>query len=153
MAFEKMTLIVKHTRRVDDYYEDDDGRECHTMDSTSFIDFVEVPFRDAGMRAEEIGESNADNPPYDEYEVLCAFDAETKQHYNTAELRRQRSHQLKDELLDLAEREASELYEMQEQEAFCADMRPDDVQEAEEEESFFDSLEREHEGFGDSEDP
>ena len=80
----KFIILYTHTHKDDDYYVDDSSGydvEHHTLTSgKKTLNQKEV----VGIRAvwkeiEEIGSCNADNPPYDSYDVVIVYDAETKE--------------------------------------------------------------------------
>ena len=75
-------IIVKETHKKDVYEEDPDsdyGHEWHFLEGTVKIDFVEAVGIDAmRKKVEEIAEANADNPPYDEYDVMTVFEKDSK---------------------------------------------------------------------------
>lgn len=77
-----ITIMFRHVSKQDHYYEDEDseyGREVHTLRKVEdkIISVVCKGFLAAKHQYQEICESNADNPPYDEYELICAFETET----------------------------------------------------------------------------
>ena len=80
----KIRIIYKHTHSTDEYYEDDYGHEHHTLRGVTTLEMEDVFCKDGALqlmreKLKEIGESNADNPPYDEYQVLVTYDVLTKE--------------------------------------------------------------------------
>lgn len=76
---EAYTIIVKETHKKDCYDEDDNGNETHYLDGETIISFREIKgIQNLKTEVERIGDANADNPPYDEYEVLAVYETFTK---------------------------------------------------------------------------
>lgn len=84
MSEEKTYVIIyKSTHKHDVYYEDpnsDYGNEQHYLEGKTSVNTKEVVgFSAMQKECEEIGEANADNPPYDEYHVVCVYEKDTKE--------------------------------------------------------------------------
>jgi len=80
-------IVYKHTHKVDRYEEDPDseyGREYHYLDGDTKVETKEVlGFEAMQKECQEIGEANADNPPYDEYHIVVVYEKES--HNNVPE--------------------------------------------------------------------
>lgn len=76
---EVVVLVVKELHQKDSWYENDYGQEFHSLEGVPVVCFVEVPFSKAAAKMDEIGEANADNPPYDSYSVVMAYYKLTKE--------------------------------------------------------------------------
>jgi hypothetical protein len=70
---------VKEFHGHDDWFEDDNGHECHSIDGDWIINFVECEdLESAKKKVDEIAEANADNPPYDRYDFVFAYEKDSK---------------------------------------------------------------------------
>lgn len=82
--FQKFRIIYTALEQVDDYYEDDYGRECHSLKGAVEVRFMDVYNKqsavlETGKAIQDIYESNASNPPYDVYKVVLVYDMCTKE--------------------------------------------------------------------------
>lgn len=76
-------IIYKATHKQDVYEEDPDseyGNEIHYLKGKTLVGIKEVDGLEAMQKeCEEIGEANADNPPYDEYAVVLVYEKNSKE--------------------------------------------------------------------------
>lgn len=83
MADEVFVMVWKETHKQDCYDEDPDseyGVECHSLRGKTTVHTKEVIGLDALRReVNDLGEANADNPPYDEYHLIVVYEKETKE--------------------------------------------------------------------------
>lgn len=77
---ETYVIVYKHKHSEDRYYEDDYGHEYHYLEGKSTFCTIDVKgIENVRKNIEEIGESNADNPPYDEYHFILVYDKDSKE--------------------------------------------------------------------------
>lgn len=80
MFDKKITMVFEWKHSTDDYYEDDFGHECHTLNSEHKIDIFDVDgIIKASKIYRDILESNADDPPYREVKFIKAWFTESKE--------------------------------------------------------------------------
>jgi hypothetical protein len=76
-------IIYKATHKQGVYEEDPDseyGNEIHYLKGKTLVEIKEVGGLEAMQKeCEGIGEANADNPPYDEYEVILVYEKMSKE--------------------------------------------------------------------------
>jgi hypothetical protein len=83
---EGITLVVKSFHGDDHYWEEDRGEgsygyEHHSIRGKTTISLVECKDpADANKKYEEIMDRNADNPPYDKYDVVLAYWTISREH-------------------------------------------------------------------------
>jgi hypothetical protein len=77
---EPIIIIYTETNLKEDYYEDDYGHEYQTLNGTTKVRLTECKnYKEALYEVGQIGDSNADNPPYDSYNFVIAFCKNSKE--------------------------------------------------------------------------
>ena len=103
---QKFRIVYIATERQDDYFTDDSGdydREYHTLKGTPQVRFRDVYHKDntvleVAKACEEIGEANADNPPYDTYSVKMIYDLCTMIPYSIEYFERAKVQEIDEEI-------------------------------------------------------
>lgn len=69
----RIVFVCIETKQYDDYYEDDNGNEQHTLKGASVVYHHTEPLSKAKEFYNNYLEQNADNPPYDTYSIKLAY--------------------------------------------------------------------------------
>jgi hypothetical protein len=76
---EHITFVCIASHGQDAYFEDPIQGECHTIERESKVHFESVHVSEAQKFYDNYLEQNADNPPYDRYDIKMAYWTKTRE--------------------------------------------------------------------------